>query len=72
MGSCTAREGYMDSTLKHLRHLINAGIVVRFSNPRNQRRPFYVLAPGVKTSFDGELTILDFGFCVVRLSTDGN
>lgn len=69
---CKTATGYLDRTLKNLKVLIKAGIVVQLEDPQDQRRWLYALAPGLKVIVgDGE-TVFDFDFVVARLSEDGN
>jgi len=65
------RSHHLDSTLKHLKFMIQAGIVVEQPDPTDRRRTIYSLPPGVKVTKSSDEVIIDFGFCVLRLSPDG-
>ncbi|MBA4148097.1 MAG: hypothetical protein H0X66_08265 [Verrucomicrobia bacterium] len=71
-GSCCADSNFLTSTLKNLKLMMDAGIVVQTEDSRDRRRALYSLAPGLNVTKEGEHTVFDFGFCVVRLSPDGD
>src|SRR3954453_3768070 len=53
-GPCGNHKNFLDSTLKHLKLMIKAGIVVRLDNPQNRRRPLHALASGIKVTTEGD------------------
>ena len=71
-GQCSGRSIFLDSTLKNLKVMMKAGIVVRLENPQDRRRPLYALAPWIKVTINIHDTVIDLDVCVARLSADGN
>ena len=69
---CTRRLNYLDSTTKHLKLLIDAGMVVQSENKEDRRRPLYALHPNVTAERNGDDIVFDFGFVVARIDPDGN
>ena len=65
------RGRHVDSTLKNLKLMVNAGIVVELDNERDGRRTLYALSPAVKVTPSGDGTEFDFGFVVTTLGPDG-
>jgi DNA-binding transcriptional ArsR family regulator len=63
---------HLDSTVWHLKQMVDAGMVVQRDNHQDGRKPLYALSPDVKfTLSEGEF-VFDFGFWVMRLSADGD
>lgn len=58
---------HYDNNRKHLDVLVKAGLVVAESDPDDQRRQHYKLAPSVVVTEtpEGRRT-MDFGYCTVR------
>jgi hypothetical protein len=63
---------HYEATLKHLKKMMEAGLVLREEDPADRRRTLYRLSPRIKVSREGGKTLFDFGFGVARLSADGN
>jgi DNA-binding HxlR family transcriptional regulator len=70
--SCSSHRNFLDSTLKNLKPMVEAGLVLREYHPSDRRRVLYRLSPAIIVTRDGADTIFDFGFCVAQLSADGN
>jgi hypothetical protein len=62
----------LEATLKNLKVMVDAGIVLQLENPQDRRRPLYALTPGLTVALNSEHTTVDFGCCMVRLSPDGD
>ena len=58
----------LDTTLKQLALMRRAGLVVMEPDPTDGRRFRYALASNVPLQDTPEGKVMDFGFCVVRLS----
>ena len=57
----------LDATLKHLVVLRGAGLLVTSPDPVDGRRMLYSLAPLVPVAKSEAGTVIDFGFCLLRL-----
>ena len=57
----------LDATLKHLVAMRAAGFLVTRPDPGDGRRMLYSLAPAVPVVQSETGTVLDFGFCLLRL-----
>jgi predicted transcriptional regulator len=66
----TAASRRLDATLKHLAEMRSAGFVVTAENPKDGRRLLYSLSPSVPVENTPTGTVVDFGFCLLRLSED--
>ena len=66
------RGRHVDSTLKNLKLMVHAGIVVEQENSLDGRRTLYALSPAVKVTATGDATDFDFGFVTVTLGPDGD
>ena len=71
-GWCPGSEQAVDSTIKNLELLMDAGLVLRDEDPNDRRRSVYSLSPSVKVTREGDETIFDFDFMIVALGPDGN
>ena len=71
-GVCTSARNFLYSTTKHLRLMVEAGLVIEFENERDRRKTIYGLSPDVKFWVEGDDTVFDFGFLVARLTVDGD
>lgn len=57
----------LDTTLKRLASMRNAGFVTMQENPKDRRRSLYALTPKVPVSATESGKVIDFGYCVLRL-----
>ena len=57
----------LDATLKQLYHMRDAGFVLTQPDPADHRRMLYALAPSVPVVKTETGTVIDFGFCLLRL-----
>jgi predicted transcriptional regulator len=64
----TAANRRLDATLKHLAEMRSAGLVVTAENPKDGRRLLYSLSSAVPVENTPAGTVVDFGFCLLRLS----
>ena len=71
-GCCTGHKVFTQSTLMHLKKMVEAGIVLKHDHSSDGRRVLYSLSPAVKVTRDGADFEFDFGFVVARVSADGN
>ncbi len=71
-GICDSRRGPVSATLKNIKVLIDAGLVIQLENPQDRRRCLYGLAPGLNVTVKDGQAVFDFDFLVARLSADGN
>jgi hypothetical protein len=69
-GPSSGHRIFLDSTLKNLKQMVAAGIVVQLENPQDRRRPLYALTPLAKVTRGADETTVDFGFCFVRFPVD--
>jgi hypothetical protein len=70
--SCSTQRNFTDSTIKNLKLMVKAGVVLELDHPTDGRRVLYRLSPRVKVSREGDDWVFDFEFIVARLSVDGN
>ena len=59
-----------NATLKHLKVMVEAGIVVQQDNPKDGRRTLYRVSPEIKVTTQCDEIHFDLDFCVVRLPQD--
>ena len=71
-GMFSGPEHFADSTVKNLKVMVDAGIVVKLENPQDGRRTLYALPAGVKVEIQADQTVVDIGSFVARLDPDGN
>jgi hypothetical protein len=71
-GKCSSRQNLLDSTLKNLKPMVEAGLVLKQDHPTDGRLVLYRLSPAIIVTHEGSDTVLNFGFCRARLSADGN
>ena len=57
----------VDATLKHLGILRDAGLLATSPDPADGRRMLYALAPSVPVQKLETGTVIDFGFCLLRV-----
>ena len=57
----------LGATLKHLALMCEAGFIVKTANPKDGRQPLYGLAPLVPLKKTESGSVIDFGFCLLRL-----
>lgn len=57
----------LDATLKQLKAMLDAGLLVATPDRVDKRRMLYALAPSVPVVKTETGAVIDFGFCLLRL-----